>query len=305
MSTAVKQSNYGNQILSNIVQTFIDQLEQGTPPWIRPYSGTETFSLPKNYATRRPYRGINILQLLNAMDRHGYDSPYFISYKQAALLGYHVRKGEKGHQVIYFDMREKEESQPDEQSGEVKVYWFTRVYTVFHISQVEGLEPPQREDIPQATRYKQATQFIKDTGIKVITKGGVIPSYNTKSDIITLPRIKEFTNEEEYIACAYHELVHASGAKHRLDRLEQCRYGDHKYAFEELTAELGAAFLGAHFQIPIHKIQHAEYLNHWVKALKDKPSILWSASAKAQSAYDYLLRLAGQVVPFEQVAVNQ
>jgi len=304
MSTT-QQSHYGKQVLNNIVQSFITQIEAGTPSWIRPYSGTGSYALPKNYATRRPYRGINILQLLNAMDNHGYESPYFISYKQASILGYHVKRGQKGHQIIYWDMKQKEGSEPNEQTGELKIYWFVRTYSVFHISQVDGLEPPQQEDIPQSTRYKQAQQFIKDTGIKIITKGGSIPSYNTKSDIITLPRLKEFTNEEEYIAAGLHELVHASGAKHRLNRLETCRFGDHKYAFEELTAELGAAFLGAHFHIALHKIQHVEYLNHWVKALQAYPSILWSASAKAQSAYDYLLKLAGQPVPFEQVAVNQ
>lgn len=112
MSTAVKPSHYGNQTLNNIVQTFITQLDQGTPPWIRPYSGTGNFSLPKNYATRRPYRGINIIQLLNAMDKHGYESPYFISYKQVSILGHHVRKGEKGHQVTSPPARRRPERPP-------------------------------------------------------------------------------------------------------------------------------------------------------------------------------------------------
>ncbi len=67
-----------------------------------------------------------------------------------------------------------------------------------------------------------------------------------------------------------------------------------------------AAFLGSYFQIPIHKVQHAVYLNHWVNALREKPQILWSASTKAQQAYDYLLRLGGEQVAFDlPLAANE
>lgn len=54
-----------------------------------------------------------------------------------------------------------------------------------------------------------------------------------------------------------------------------------------------------HFGVPISKVQHAEYLAHWVNALRENPHILHSASTKAQQAYDYLLRLGGEQVAFD------
>jgi antirestriction protein ArdC len=205
-------------------------------------------------------------------------------------------------------MKERKEAEANEETGEISHYWFTRVYTVFHVSQVEGLNVPEVEkELPAAFNYKHADEFVRRTGIRCLIRAGAVPSYSVSKDLIIMPPLREFNSQEEYIQAKLHELGHASGAKERLNRLEQCKFGDQIYAFEELTVELCAAFLGAHLGVPIRKVQHAEYLKHWIDALRAKPQILWSASTKAQSAFDYLLRLGGEEVPFEQVpmAVNQ
>ena len=304
----VKQSIYGRDKLNEIVEGFICQLENGTAPWLRPYGGTESMAIPENGYTHRPYRGINTLVLWDVMQRKGYESNQFMSYKQAAALKGNVRKGEKGVSVIYWEMKENPNHEPDAETGEIKHYWFTRIYTVFNIAQIEGLKVSQQSEEPlsQELNYKHADEFVRRTNIKIITRKGSVPCYNTGSDIITMPPLSEFNSQEEYIQTAFHELAHASGAPHRLDRLQKCKFGDHVYAFEELTADLTAAFLGAHFQVEIHKVQHAEYLNHWINALREKPQILWSAAAKSQSAYDYLLRLGGEQVAFDlPLAANE
>jgi antirestriction protein ArdC len=50
---------------------------------------------------------------------------------------------------------------------------------------------------------------------------------------------------QNWYATLLHELVHWSGAEHRLARTFGKRFGDEAYAMEELVAELGAAFLCA------------------------------------------------------------
>lgn len=308
MSGEVQKSIYGRDKLNEMVEIFIRQLEDGVPCWVKPYTGTGQWSIPKNFMTRRNYRGLNVLHLWGVMEQHGYESPLFLSYKQARQLGAHVKKGEHGHQIIFWELKERESAEPSIETGEIKHYWFTRVYTVFHVSQVEGLSLPEPlDEQPAAYRYKRADEFVRRTGIKCLTRSGAVPAYSVGKDVIIMPPLKEFNSQEEWVAARLHELGHASGAKHRLNRLEQCKFGDQVYAFEELTVELCAAFLGAHFGVPVKKVQHAEYLNHWVQALRAKPQILWAASTKAQAAFDYLLRLGGEEVPFEQMAqvVNQ
>jgi antirestriction protein ArdC len=300
----VQKSIYGRDKLNEIVQVFINQLENGTAPWIKPYSGSSTFTIPQNHYTKRQYRGINVLVLWQAINRHGYESSEFISYKQAVQLGGHVRRGERGIQVIYFELREKDK-EPDTESGEIKHYFWTKVYTVFNVAQIDGLKlPPQDDPLPPDYKFKHAEEFIRRTGAKFITRKGSVPCFNSKTKIITMPPLKEFTDQDQFISTKLHELAHY--AQDELDMVKQCRYGDSVYSWLEICAEITSSFLGAHFGIPLTRVQHSEYISHWVKALNTYPSILWSASTKAQLCCDHLLRKGGEAVPFDHpVAVNQ
>jgi antirestriction protein ArdC len=86
-----------------------------------------------------------------------------------------------------------------------------------------------------------------------------------------------------------HELVHWSGAKHRLDRDMGKRFGDDAYAAEELVAEIGAAFLCAELQITQDvRPDHAQYLANWLKLLKDDSRAIFTAAARASEAAAYL-----------------
>ncbi len=78
------------------------------------------------------------------------------------------------------------------------------------------------------------------------------------------------------------------------------RFGDLGYAFEELVAEIGAAFLGAHTGIPFSSMRHPEYINHWLQILKGDSRAIFTAAAKAQIAADFLLDKAGIVGATEE-----
>ena len=84
-------------IYEAITARFIEQLKRGTVPWQKPWFGVQ------NIVSRKPYRGINAL-LLGSTD---YQSPFWISFKQALDLGGHVKKGEKSTPVIYYKILEK------------------------------------------------------------------------------------------------------------------------------------------------------------------------------------------------------
>ena len=82
-----------------------------------------------------------------------------------------------------------------------------------------------------------------------------------------------------------HELTHWTGP--RLKR-EYGSFGDKKYAFEELIAELGAAYLCAEAGLG-YQTQHAAYIQDWIKLLESDKRAFFRASSKAQSAVDYIL----------------
>ena len=92
-----------------------------------------------------------------------------------------------------------------------------------------------------------------------------------------------------YWATLWHEVIHWTGHPSRSNRERNHRWGDQKYAFEELVAELGAAFLCAHLGVD-GELQHERYLEVWSKALsQDRARSLWEASAGATKAKEYVL----------------
>ena len=115
-----------------------------------------------------------------------------------------------------------------------------------------------------------------------------------------LPEPARFTCAEDYYRVALHELTHWSGHAARCNRPLQGRQHIEAYAFEELVAEMGSAFLCGHCGLPA-SLQHASYVDHWLQALRNDRRLIFTAAALAQKASDYLL--AGLVQPEAEMAL--
>jgi antirestriction protein ArdC len=127
-----------------------------------------------------------------------------------------------------------------------------------------------------------------------ITRGHRFEAYYTAgADAVMMPRREAFDSLEFYYSVLYHELTHSTGAVNRLNRptLNQAlRFGDTNYSKEELTAEMGAAFLAGHTGIEqVTLPTSAAYLDSWVKGLKGDARLAIQAGAAAQKAVDYIL----------------
>jgi len=111
-----------------------------------------------------------------------------------------------------------------------------------------------------------------------------------------MPALNTFQSAEHYYATFFHELTHWTSDKTRCDRdLSKGRFGNADYAFEELVAELGAAFMCQQHGIA-GDLRHAGYIDHWLKCLKSDSRAIFKASALAQQAADFLLN-CGQEKP--------
>ena len=126
--------------------------------------------------------------------------------------------------------------------------------------------------------------------------------YNTAGDYINLPSPEIFRETrgssatENYYSMLFHELCHWTGAKHRLDRKDHKKFGDSVYAFEELIAELGAAMCCASTGVEAAvREDHTQYIESWLRLLKNDKRVIFAASSQAQKAVDYLFSLQGEV----------
>lgn len=136
--------------------------------------------------------------------------------------------------------------------------------------------------------------LVSQTGAD-IRHSGDQAYYAPAQDYIVMPSRALFkdtstsTATENYYSTLFHELTHWTGAKHRLDRLSNDRFGSKDYAFEELVAELGAAMCCALTGVTSSpREDHARYILSWLKALKSDKRFIFSAASHAQKALDFL-----------------
>jgi antirestriction protein ArdC len=274
-------------LYQTITDQIVAQLEQGAAPWIKPWS-TDS-SADRNLVTQKAYRGINRLLLgMSSMGR-GYSSPIWATFPQWKAAGAKVRLGEKATHIVFFKPVARERVT---ETGETETdsYCVIKGYCVFNAGQVDGYTTAQPiSPVSEFERHERAEQTIVKTGA-VIRSGGDAAFYAPAQDCIQMPHKSAFHAPAGYYATAFHELTHWTGTKHRLDRDLSGRYGNPAYAFEELVAEMGAAFLCADHGIQ-GELRHAGYIASWIKALRENDRAIFKASALAQKAADYLLAL--------------
>lgn len=272
-----------NQVYKIITDTIIKRLEQGEIPWVQPWTGDE----PQNLISRKPYRGIN--QFLLSIPT--YQSPFWLTYKQAQRLGGSVKKGEKSTPVIFYKNVETGEL---DDNGDPKIIRVLRYYRVFNIDQCELPEnriPKLQEKTfePLQQCEKVIANMPKRPPIEIGTKA----AYNPTTDKITIPRKGLFASIEDYYSTLFREMGHSTGHKSRLNRKEVqdvILFGSHDYSKEELVAEMTSAYLCGYCKIERTVIENAAaYIQGWLKKFRDKPKMLIQAASKAQKATDFIL----------------
>lgn len=269
----------------DVTNAIIAQLEAGTKPWRMDWQGGG-LTMPRR-ATGQHYRGINVLLLWASAQQQGLTGERWFTFNQAKALGGKVRKGSKGTRIVFFKPLEVR----DAATGEEKKIPMLRTYVVFNADQIEGLPakyaPAPIIITPGMERDRAAEEALRSCGA-TITEGGGRAYYTPATDIVTMPDFERFASASGYLATLAHELCHWTGHKSRLDR-----FGTNdrtSYAFEELVAEMGAAFVGSRLGIVGEHIEnHSAYLASWLKALRNDKRMIFKAATLAQAAADMVL----------------
>ncbi len=286
--------NDRKDVYTRVTERIVADLEKGVRSWMKPWNAGHTagkITRPLRH-NGTPYQGINILMLWGEALDKGYSAPIWMTFKQAQELGAHVRKGQQGSLVVYANKITRTETGESGEEIEKQIP-FMKGYSVFNVEQVDGLPAHYYAQpvnpLPLADRLDYAEKFIVNTSV-TIQHGGNSAYYSPAKDLVQMPPFEAFKDRESYYATILHELIHATSHKTRLDRsFNAKRFGDNGYAREELVAELGAAFLSADLGItPEVREDHAAYLAHWLKALKEDSRAIFSAAAHAQRAADFL-----------------
>lgn len=284
-------------------------LEQGIKPWAQPLVSTTNCAWSGNNG--HPYSFLNHMLLADPEKEYKTLSELmadvrgeWVTFHQALERGGNVKKGEKGRKIVFFkalplkkDEKDKEGSEDEEQ----KFVPYLTVYTVFNISQCEGLRQKYHTDedkfydfVADDSADRVAADYIEREGITFKQIKGANAFYRPSEDMVVLPVPEQFESTAEYYSTLYHELTHSTGHPKRLNRLsETAAYGKEDYSREELVAEIGAASLCATLGIDTNAslTNSAAYVANWLKALRnDKKMIVW-ASSRAEKAVKMILNI--------------
>jgi len=279
-----------------ITEKIAQAIESGAGAFTMPWHRSADVGRPTNASTNVKYRGLNVVALWAEATVSRFSSGYWASFRQWQRLGASVRKGERGATIVFYKALEPEVASDDEQRSQPRL--FARASRVFNADQVAGWSAPGEPTRSRATVLPEVEATIEGTKA-VIVEGGAAAFYDRAADAIHIPERRKFcgtltsTPTEAYYATLLHELTHWSGAAHRLDRQFGERFGDEAYAFEELVAELGAAFLCADLQIANDpRPDHAAYVTGWLSVLRRDHRALSTAARLASTAAQYLTGLS-------------
>jgi antirestriction protein ArdC len=282
-----------SSLYQEITDKIIAELEQGRVPWVQPWANTAApLGMPKNAATARNYSGVNVLILWIACMERGFGTQNWLTFRQTLNLGGHVRKGEKGITAVYADrfIPQREREHAAETGDEPQAIPFLKRFTLFNVSQCEGLPAdiaPVPAPLDDHLILPQAEALIRATGAD-IRIGGNRAFYDPGADYIQVPPPSAYFEPINWHRTVLHEMTHHTGHFSRLNRNQSGVFGSPDYMFEEVIAELGSAFLCASLSI-VPTVRHADYIGSWLDCLReDNRAIIRSASAASKAA-DYLL----------------
>lgn len=318
-----------NQLYREAAQRILDAIEAGTSIWQKPWNPPSAYRRPYSLHTGLPYRGINRLLLTMEIMANGWTDMRFMTYKQVQSLAQdmkkagtpdadlpHVKKGAKsitiykvGRQEIKRDMVDASGKPVLDESGKpVKEIslgkTFLQTYRVFNGEQVANLPPlPQAEPTPTWALHAQIEDLVKKQGVPVRYESQDSAYYEPLADRITVPERSQYhdtvkdgkvvlSGAAKHYSVLIHECCHSSGHESRLNRLMNGARGTDSYSREELTAETASAFLMAELGLESDEVikQHASYLDHWAKMIRDDPKALFQAMSAAEKAADWFMQ---------------
>lgn len=295
-------------IYERVTQRIIEQLEKGVIPWRKPWkvslsASDEKIDLSKvafNRFTKTVYSPLNQM-LLSKQGEYG-------TFWEWQNIGGKIKKGSKAEFICFWKLIPiKDKNEKGEEV--IKQIPFLKSYNVFHISDIEGVEPLKIEEIKKPSKfesYEEAeniiAKYIARENIS-LSYGGNRAYYSPMNDTVRLPQKEQFTISEEFYSTAFHELTHSTLTVARCNRKESIGiFGSENYSKEELVAELGASGMLSLLNMETVKTfnNSTAYIQSWLKVLRNDKKMIVSASTKAEEAINYIIN--GKPQESEEVA---
>jgi len=283
----------------NVNRQIMEHVKAGNLVWRKPWRdgyriNGETVG-PQNYESRQPYKGFNAWLISFININIGENNEHFLTEKQIKERGGKLKKGAVKYPVSAFVKGTKTTKLKNgKEIDEEYAGWMH--YNVYPIGHTTGVKPVKRrtESEIEITVPDAETLIAGMPKLPPIKNGGNEAFYSPGKDFVQMPVRKAFKKQPQYYAVLFHELIHSTGHKKRVGRDLSGTFGTKQYAFEELIAELGAAYLCGVTELPYHNLHNtAAYLKNWASRLeveiKKDETFLFRAVYAASKAARYII----------------
>ena len=281
------------QIVTDRIMT---ALEIEEVPWQRPWCSVNGGAF--NRISGKRYSLINQMLLSHSGE--------YATFKQWTELGGQIRKGEKSEMVVFFKWPDQDkEDQTEDNKEETQEHDRSRrpvlrYYKVFHISQVDGVEPLERQipvynSDPIEEGETVFRNYVQREGIRVEIEPSNEAYYSPTRDLIHLPELRQYKDPAEFCSSAFHEAAHSTGHESRLNRvgLKKASFGSELYGKEELIGEITSTVLlnTLHIESDHSVTNSTAYIRGWLKTLRNDRRLIIQAAGQAEKAVNYILNM--------------
>lgn len=285
------------KLQQQLAEQFLHILEEEKLDWKKEWSGLS--GRPYNPVSKTVYHGSNYFSLLLTSMAKGYQDPRWCTFAQIKEQGWTLKAGKGQSAKIEFwypyDREQKKAiswQEFREAGGQIndRYQLFSRAYSVYNGDMIVGipkLEVTQNEIQP----VELVDTISRNMGVPISYHQTDRAFYRPVEDRIYLPYRQQFDSEYAYASTALHELSHATGSEHRLNRKQGGEFGTEPYAYEELVAEISSCFLSSELpmgQTEEHLQNHKAYVQSWIQGIKEQPDALFRAVKDAEQAAVYL-----------------
>jgi antirestriction protein ArdC len=308
-----------------LANQIIAKLEQGIIPWRSVYGGGDTTggetivrAKPANVMSLRPYEGRNFLSALTTIGLQGWNSGWFATFKQWQSEDCMVRRGERATSVVSWRQMQ---TGIDPLTGQPIMEFFQRWFNVFNIEQVEAVSDKGKKFLELSREVIKSPVTVERVPITEVDANGDlyhqiplldrIPSaigcnihidagyvearYDGVADTIQMPPMVKFISTDAYYTTLLHECVHATMTQERCGRYQSgVVLAENNYAREELVAEFASMLLADKFgTVALYIDNHAGYIQHWIRALRQEPKFLKDIMGDAVKAQRFIMTKLG------------
>ena len=279
-----------------LAEEFVTLLETEQLEWKKGWSGIS--ARPYNPITGTVYHGVNRFRLLLTAQALGYQDPRWCTFHQIQKNNWKLKRGKGQASKVEIWMPYDRELKKwitweefREQGGITERYCLrTKSYPVFNGDMIEGI-PPLEVTLQEVDSVELVDTISDSMQVPIVYHEIDRAFYRPSEDRIYLPNREQFFSTYDYASTALHELAHATGAAHRLNRKLTGSTSQESYAQEELVAEITSCFLSS--ELPVQQTEehirnHQAYVQSWIRQIREKPESLIRAIQSAEQVSNYL-----------------